>query len=278
MKNNKLIIFLIIVLSILALSLISLIGYLIITKSTVNFNFDDKTELIYEKNYLNEEINDIVIKSISSDIIFKESIDNEIKVTIYGDKSDNLKVNLENNILSIDYDIKNNFCIGICSLDDKIIINIPLTYDKEININTTSGDIKGIDLTNANLTLSSTSGDIKINNINKSNIKTTSGDVNINKTTNTTIKTTSGDVEIKDVTEKLNVKTTSGDVEIDNLILKEDSKINTTSGDVEIDKINNIYVDTTTKSGRVDIKNNDRKADYELKIETTSGDISVIDY
>ena len=278
MKNNKLIIILIIVLSILALSLISLIGYLIITKSTVIFNFDDKTELIYEKNYLNEEINDIVIKSISSDIIFKENTDNEIKVTIYGDKSDNLKVNLENNILSIDYDIKNNFCIGICSLDDKIIINIPSSYDKEININTTSGDTKGINLINANLNINSVSGDIEISNINKSVINTTSGDVNINKTTDTTIKTVSGDIEIQSITEKLDIKTTSGDVEIDNITLIENSKIKTTSGDVEIDKINNIYIDATTTSGKVDLKNNDRKADYELKIKTTSGDISVNNY
>ena len=76
----------------------------------------------------------------------------------------------------------------------------------------------------------------------------------------------------------LTIKNQCGDIEIDNVSLTENAKIKTTSGDVEIDKINNIYIDATTTSGKVDIKNNDRKADYELKIKTTSGDISVNNY
>ena len=275
MKNKSLIITLIIVLSILVLGLISLMSHLLIKGNRINFNFKKENELIYEEEYNVDEVNNLTINSISSDILFKESTNNEIKVIVYGDKYNNLKVELNNNILTIDYDVETNFCIGICFTNDRLIIYIPNTYNKNIKINTTSGDVLGLNLINAKLDFKSVSGDIQINNIDEASITMTSGEVNINKINKTNIKTVSGDIEINTITEKLNIETTSGEIAIDNLTLTTDSKIKTISGDVEIDNATNIYFDTNTVSGDIKVKNNDRKADYELSIKTTSGDISV---
>ena len=275
MKNKSLIITLIIVLSILVLGLISLMIHLLIKGNRINFNFKKENELIYEEEYNVDEVNNLTINSISSDILFKESTNNEIKVIVYGDKYNDLKVELNNNLLTIDYDVETNFCIGICFTNDRLIIYIPNTYNKNIKINTTSGDVLGLNLINAKLDFKSVSGDIQINNIDEASITMTSGEVNINKINKTNIKTVSGDIEINTITEKLNIETTSGEIAIDNLTLTTDSKIKTISGDVEIDNATNIYFDTNTVSGDIKVKNNDRKADYELSIKTTSGDISV---
>lgn len=67
----------------------------------------------------------------------------------------------------------------------------------------------------------------------------------------------------------------SGSIEIDSLNISENSLITTKSGNVHINSKNDIYVETETVSGDDNIKNNNRKADIEVKITTTSGSIYV---
>jgi len=278
MKNKKIIIFSIIILSILTITLTLFTIYLLIKTPKFTFNYKNNTEVIYEQSYDIQSINNIKINTISSDIKFKPSTDNNLKVIAYGNEDSEFKIKQDDYNLNINYDIKNNFCIGICYQEDYIVIYIPNTYNNKININTTSGDISGIDLTNADIDLITTSGDIQINNINKLDALSTSGDINIRNVNEINLKVTSGEVNINNINNKVNIQTTSGDVEINNLRLTENSKIKTNSGEIEIDKTNNIYIDANTTSGEVDIKNNNRKAEYELKVETTSGDVTVNDY
>lgn len=278
MKNKKIIIFSIIILSILTISLTLFTIYLLIKIPKFTFNYKNNTEVIYEQSYDIQSINNIKINTISSDIKFKPSTDNNLKVIAYGNEDSEFKIKQDDYNLNINYDIKNNFCIGICYQEDYIVIYIPNTYNNKININTTSGDISGIDLTNADIDLITTSGDIQINNINKLDALSTSGDINIRNVNEINLKVTSGEVNINNINNKVNIQTTSGDVEINNLRLTENSKIKTNSGEIEIDKTNNIYIDANTTSGEVDIKNNNRKAEYELKVETTSGDVTINDY
>ena len=280
MKNKKIIIFSIIILSILTISLTLFTIYLLIKtpKFTFNFNYKNNTEVIYEQSYDIESINNIKINTISSDIKFKPSTDNNLKVIAYGNEDSEFKIKQDDSNLNINYDIKNNFCIGICYQEDYVVIYIPNTYNNKININTTSGDISGINLENASIDLKTTSGDIQINNIDKLNVTSTSGDINIKNVNSLNLKVTSGEVNINNVNNKVNIQATSGDVEINNLRLTENSKIKTNSGDVEVAKTNDIYIDAFTTSGEIEIKNNNRKAECELKIETTSGDIDVNDY
>jgi len=179
MKNKKIIIFSIIILSILTITLTLFTIYLLIKTPKFTFNYKNNTEVIYEQSYDIQSINNIKINTISSDIKFKPSTDNNLKVIAYGNEDSEFKIKQDDYNLNINYDIKNNFCIGICYQEDYIVIYIPNTYNNKININTTSGDISGIDLTNADIDLITTSGDIQINNINKLDALSTSGDINI---------------------------------------------------------------------------------------------------
>ena len=68
----------------------------------------------------------------------------------------------------------------------------------------------------------------------------------------------------------------SGDINIDELDIKENSRIEAKSGDVTINNnVCNCYVEAETNSGDKSINKFDRKSEIELKIKTTSGDISV---
>ena len=106
-------------------------------------------------------------------------------------------------------------------------------------------------------------------------IKTTSGDTSVGEVTDLSIHTTSGDINVKKVNKELHIDLTSGDITIREANLSKDSSIKTVSGDVVIEKTNEIYVDAHATSGDIDIFNSDRKAQVELKINTTSGDIEV---
>lgn len=88
-------------------------------------------------------------------------------------------------------------------------------------------------------------------------------------------KANSGSIKISSVSEWLELETTSGSIKIVECNLKENSSIRASSGSVSIDKINDVYMSAETTSGSRKVENTDRKADVELKINTTSGSIRV---
>lgn len=226
---------------------------------TGNFKFGSKAKLVYDEEFALEDVKNFDIDVKSLDIKIEESNSDKVRIKIYANEKDDVDVSKDNeqNIL-----IKQNnriSCIGFCFNPERdITIYLPKDYDGEFNIKATSGDIESEVINNLVYKINVTSGDIDIK-----NAKSIEG------------KTTSGDLELGTITSFIKYKTTSGDFEIDRFTLEKDSSIETTSGDVEIDNISNAYVDAHATSGDIKIKNNDRHAEYELKIKTTSGDITV---
>ena len=82
------------------------------------------------------------------------------------------------------------------------------------------------------------------------------------------------DKEIEDVISQ-NIKEEWTIDRINKVNLTNDSTVKVTSGDVVIGETNDIYIDAHVVSGDVKVNTNNRKSDYELKINTTSGDIIV---
>ena len=125
-------------------------------------------------------------------------------------------------------------------------------------------------------TINTTSGDITVGNTDKLEITTTSGDIKTGSVKESIYaKATSGDFLLGDINGKLTLNTTSGDIKINKVNLTNDSTVKVTSGDVVIGETNDIYIDAHAVSGDVKVNTNNRKSDYELKINTTSGDIIV---
>ncbi|MBR5662351.1 MAG: DUF4097 family beta strand repeat protein [Bacilli bacterium] len=244
--------------TLLVLVCLCLVGFMIaFIKSGFDFS-KMKAELVYDEKYEADGIKTILVDTKSSDINIYESDDEEIKIKIYSDKKDKINVNKTDNEISIVNKQTSQMCFGFCFGNRKIDIYVPKTYEGKFEIKTTSGDIKS-DL--------ETSNDYKI--------KVTSGDIKIDRVNSLSGSATSGDIEIKEISSSINFKTTSGDIEIDMFDVKANSSIKVTSGDVEINQLTGAYVDASAKSGDIKVKNNDRHADYELIIKTTSGDIEV---
>lgn len=265
MKNNKgLLITLITLISILIIVLVTFLVLILSDKIKfpTNFSFNtssisSESKLIYDEIYDVSSISNLKINTLSSDITFVESNDNNINVKVYGSKKRNLEVDLENNNLTINYQ-NHNICIGFCFDNADITISIPKSYNGNIKMNSKSGDMDLIDLENATM-----------------NLETISGSIRSGKVLDINANTVSGDIDIKAIKNNVKASTTSGDIKIKDLNLLKNSSLKSVSGDIEISKRNDIYIETNTISGDVNIRKNNRLAKNVLKIETVSGDINV---
>lgn len=244
--------------TILSLLCISLVLFMFMFIEN-GFKFSNsKVKLVFEESYDINDINKISLIAKSSDINIYESKDDKLNVKVYSEKKDDVKITNENNVFEISNVQKGTICFGFCFADRKINIYVPKSYEGSFKIKTTSGDIKS-----------------ELATFNDYNISVTSGDIELYNASSLVGSATSGDVEIEEINSSIDFKTTSGDIEIERLTLTKNSMIKVTSGDISIDRANNAYINSSVKSGDIDVKNNDRHAEYELVIKTTSGDIEV---
>ena len=295
MKSKGLIIFLIILLSIIA---ITITGFLIIALNSkfrffnLPFNYKVMEELIIDEVYENHYRN-INIDADASDIEFIVSETNEVRVKIYGKKENN---RIEDNNDSLKIVSKEKVCKGLCfNINVKVSkvevylpenyngkinivnkygdINIANFKDAEINIDEDCGDVK-IDKANI-INVNNNYGDIDINEANSINIEEDCGDVKVGTVSDAVIKNSYGDIKISKVNNYLNIENDCGDIKIDTINLQESSYIQDNLGDIEIGKTNEIYIDASTDLGKVKVNNNYNKSDITLKIENDCGDIKV---
>ena len=269
MVNKIIKILLIILLTILVVGLIAVFVLLLNNKIDLNIS---QSKLIYDE-IITESFNNIQVSTKSLDIKLIKSNNLKANVKVYDRKDNELSVKVEDNTLKIENERHTSWCF-LCFDESKVVISLP-EKEYDLVVNATSGDIESqVDLNNA--TIVTTSGDIDFTKVNELVLTVTSGDIEINEVNSITVTSTSGDVEIGKINNSLNIETTSGDIDIDNLTIMKDSNIKVKSGDVTINKTaDNIYYNATATSGDVKITNNNRHADYELKIDTKSGDIKV---
>lgn len=246
---------------IVILSFIALFSLLVLVKSLANNNVSlkvfGKNEYISMKQYDINEITKINIKTLALDIRIVNSNDSKISINMNGDNKDEINTKLENGNLLIE-SINESKCIGFCSDDKYIEVNVPKDYFNKIVVETVSADLYVSNLPNL-----------------KINFVTTSGDIELQDSSDIEVVSVSGDIDINNVTNKINLETTSGDIDIKNIIISENSIIRTVSGDVEIEKIDNINIKPSTRSGSVEINNNYPNTNLILNIITRSGDIEV---
>lgn len=291
--NSALNIIKIILLAFIAVALTIVLIVLLNGKIKINgIDLYEKTELVYEKTFT-EEVNKLDIITTNNDVKILEKETEGIEVKIYDRKDAKPTASVKDNTLYIENkdEVRIGFSFGING-NSRIEISVPKGTIYDLNINGTSSDVDSlIDLKNVNIetksgdinlkdtintTIHTTSGDVSVGNSNVLEIITTSGDIKTNNIKESIYaKATSGDFLLGDINGKLTLNTTSGDIKINKVNLKENSSIKVTSGDVVIGKTNDIYIDAHAISGDTKINTNNRKSDYELKINTTSGDIIV---
>ena len=265
----------IILLSIIAVALVLILVLLLNGKMNIKgFVLHEKTELIYEEDF-KEEVNNLKVLTTDNDVKIEEKDQDFINVKVYDRKDAKPEAHIEDDTLLIKNknDERIGFSFGIIG-SSKIVITVPKNSTYNLNIEGTSSDVDSlINLKNVNIIV--VSGDVNLKDSPDTIIKTTNGDVELESTNKVSINTKSGDISINNITSKLNLEAISGDINIGKLNIDSDSSIKVISGDVTIGKTNDIYIDTSVVSGDVKVNKNNRHAKNELKIKTTSGDITV---
>lgn len=261
MNNRGLIITLIVLLIIVIMLLIAFLGASLNGRfGFKNWGTKKSNQVIFDNCYEVAEIESLEILSTAGDIDFQESTDGKIRVVVYGETEEDLKVELSENKLKVDYSQykRNKISFGFNFYINDMIIYLPKDYANEIRVEANYGDVKAIDLENATVNISEDCGDVKLG-----------------KVKNAFVKNHYGNVKIEAVSHKVEIESDCGDVKIASLHIEEDSSIENSFGDIKIGQVNEVFVDAKTDLGDVKVNQNNRHAEVTLKIKNECGDIKV---
>ena len=228
-----------------------------------------------------DQLKEIYIHSVSSDVSVFSTEEEDIKIHFYGRsalKSEKalpkLITNLEGSKLKIEIEYpKVLFYNANVVLD----VYIPQDYRENIIIDTVSADVDISNLDLNNFQCKTVSGDLKIKTLGSDSL---------------TLKTTSGEVNIMDFRGNLEANSVSGDISIRYRVFDNNVDVKTISGQVEIDLPQNaeFYLKTNTVSGEVvakfpitiisfnkmnQLEGSVGAGDNNIIIETVSGDIYI---
>ena len=288
MKNNTLIVCLIVLLVIISIGLITFMIKVINGK--MGFPYKVSDELVVDEEY-NNNFDEINITSDASNIEVKETSGEKIRVVIYGDK-DKTEVEEKNNELRIISKHKKGSWFAFRNKIAKIEVYIPKDYDKNIIINNKYGDIDVEEFSKANIEINEDCGDvdviggnkvditnkygdIKLEKAKEANIKQSAGAVKVESVDDIVVKNNYGDIKITNVYNSINAEEDCGDVKIDNLTINKDSSIKNNLGSIKIGSTNEIYIEAKTDLGDVKVNNNYKKSDITLNLKNNCGDIKV---
>jgi len=236
----------------------------------------------------------IQIDVISHDVIVKGSADNTVHCVYSQNKENPIIIKIENDKLIIKEPWQkwyyNMSLFNWVNNKMNIELYIPASIAGNGSITLVSGDLemKGITFIE-NLTVTTTSGNVKIDGITAINteFKSTSGDYKINNCefNQTTMKLTSGDITAAGfINTKFTANVTSGDMKLQNF-RADDVNISAVSGDVKLwlpNPKSDYKFNLSTMSGDKSIGNGSSAAvnieTKPVKISTLSGDINIYFY
>ena len=229
-------------------------------------NFVVATEKINEsKTFKPEEISEIEISLVSTDLNIIPTTKGEIEVHFYGEVSTNVKRNIPELVAYKTGDklfvetlqSKDIIVFGINIERTTMDIYIPEIILEEFKINVVSGDVIMEDIETALLNLKTVSGDIKIEELAAEKIRAGS---------------TSGDIIVRGYTGDIDAGSTSGDISLLGGIDNEDVEASTISGDIFIEQnaVSDMKLGSTSGDVRISLPEDSQ---FYLDISTVSGDI-----
>lgn len=163
---------------------------------------------------------------------------------------------------------------------DGVTICIPHDAMPHVKLLTTSGDITVEGVALADLTVTSTSGDVTLDlsgeaHLAKAEIRTVSGDVDATLYADSlTANTTSGDVEVNGRVAKLQAATVSGDIDVRADVVSMQFKTVSGDADMEFDSDELREVSGSTISGDIDIDLPMGMGVMGIRTQTRSGDVT----
>ena len=231
----------------------------------VDFDFTrlDTAKYVTNTYTLDVAIDTFDINTVDADIRFRPSEDGTLKVVCVEQENVRHQVKAENGVLKITVsdtrDIKDRVAIfsfsspsvtvylpsgdyaalKVSAVSGNISVPGPL-YIGEVQLSVTTGDIECTELSCKTLTLTGTTGDVKLKNSVASEsfyIKLNTGDVRFDNcdAAQITVKTTTGDVKGTLRSDKVFIaKATTGKVSVPDTVSGGQCEITTTTGDIKI--------------------------------------------
>jgi len=247
MKNNinirKMVIWLFVIavasLTIATIAFFSTENYMVSFRDKNNFEGNSIDEV---KTFGIDQLKEIYIHSVSSDVSVFSTDEEDIKINFYSRstlKSEKalpkLITNLEGSKLKIEIKYPK---VIFYNTNVVLDVYIPQDYRESIIIDTASADVDISNLDLNNFLCKTASGDLRIESLDSDNL---------------TLNTASGDVDIVDFSGNLKADLVSGDIDVGYKVFDNNVDIKTISGKVKIDLPQNaeFYLKTNTVSGEV---------------------------
>lgn len=288
MRNNiniqKMVIWLVVIavvsLTIATIAFFSTENYMVSFRDRNNFEGNSIDEV---KTFGIDQLKEIYIHSVSSDVSVFSTDEEDIKIHFYGRsalKSEKalpkLITNLEGSKLKIEIEYP-KVLFSWAAADVLLNVYIPRDYRDNVIIDAVSAEVDISNLDINNFQCKTVSGDLKIKSLGSDNL---------------TLKTTSGDVNIMDFTGSLKADSVSGDINVRYRVFDNNIDVKTISGKVTIDLPQNaeFYLKTNTVSGEVvtkfpitiisfnkmnQLEGTVGTGDNSIIIDTVSGDIYI---
>lgn len=245
-------------------TLLVLIGSIIFAgvMTMLKWDFKKLSTEKYETNKtsINENINNILIKTDTSDVVFLPSESNETSVICYEAKNANHSVNVNNGTLTIEINDTRKWYefIGFNLNTPKITVNIPEGEYGELNINLSTGDVniprsfkfKNMDISGSTGTVTnyaSAKNDIKI--------KTSTGNICVEKISANT----------------LDLSVSTGEITASEIVCNSDVKFKVSTGKSNLNNIKCKNLATSGNTGDITLKN--AIATDKFNIKRTTGEI-----
>ena len=133
--NKSLNIVFIVLLTIIAVALISIMVLAIVNKNykVSLFSFGDKTKMIFEKEFDISEVKGTDINVGSTNVKFVEGNNDKVKVTIYGTEDEEYKVDIVNDKLTISKENKSfHIFVFMAWVRQEVRIELPKGYSGDI--------------------------------------------------------------------------------------------------------------------------------------------------
>jgi len=243
MNIQKIVIWLVVIavvsLTIATIAFFSTENYMVSFRDRNSFEGNSIDEV---KTFGDDQLKEIYIHSVSSDVNVFSTDEEDVKIHFYGRSSlksekalPKLITNLEGSKLKIEIEYpKVLFYNANVVLD----VYIPQDYRENIIIDTVSADVDISNLDINNFQCKTVSGDLRIESLGSDNL---------------TLNTTSGNINILNILGNLKVDSVSGNINVGYKVFTQDIDIKTISGKVKIDLPQNaeFYLKTNTVSGEV---------------------------
>ena len=274
--GKKMTITLIVVCSIIAVLLSMILIFCLyknISFGSFKYHVGVSKKLIEKKEY--DYVNNISIKTNMSDVNIKKSTDGKVKVELYSNHIKEYSINNESGELKIYLSDNKRWFNFFRNKIANIVIYLPDGYDKEITINSNTGDIniENFSLCTVNAFLDY--GNIKVDNLDTLKASLNTGDIKVGTVGDLVISARTGDVKVENVNNYLDINTNIGDIKLERVTLNNNSNIKSNIGDIKIKSLNGRYVNANSRVGEVKVENNNRFSDIELTITSDVGEIKV---